>query len=183
VARVAESTHLLRDGAEIAIRVADERDARALLLLLREVLEDGAGQVSLAEEAQDDVYEERARIAAFRDLPADLLLVAWAGDLPVGMVDLRAGRRRRQAHKGTLGISVRPGWRGRGIGSLLLGRLVTWAEGHPDLEKVALNVLADNAAARALYAKHGFVEEGRRPREIKRGEGDYVDDLLLYRFV
>jgi ribosomal protein S18 acetylase RimI-like enzyme len=180
---VETSTHRLPDGAEVLLRVATEDDARQMLLLTIAVLEDGAGQVAVAEEAPDDLHEERARIIGLREHPGDLILGAWSGEQAVGMVDFRAGRRRRQAHRGILGISTLPGWRGRGDGSLLLERLLRWAEAHPTLEKVALQVLADNEAALALYRKYGFVEEGRRPREIKRGEGDYVDDILMYRVV
>jgi RimJ/RimL family protein N-acetyltransferase len=180
---VEPSFHRLRDGAEVTLRVGEEADARQLLLLVIAVNEDGMGQVAVAEEAPDDLHAERARIASFREHPNDLLIAAFAGDRVVGMVDFKAGRRQRQVHRGTLGISTLPGWRGRGLGSLLLGTLVAWAEARPTLEKLALNVLADNPQAIALYRKFGFVEEGRRPREIKRGDGDYVDDILMYRFV
>jgi ribosomal protein S18 acetylase RimI-like enzyme len=37
--------------------------------------------------------------------------------------------------------------------------------------------------AMGLYRKLGFVEEGRRPRELKLGPEHYIDEILMYRFV
>ena len=45
---------------------------------------------------------------------------------------------------------------------------------------MSLDVAADNEAARALYAKLGFAEVGRRPRYYRRPEGD-ADALILRR--
>ena len=44
-----------------------------------------------------------------------------------------------------------------------------------------LEVAADNAAARALYAADGWTETGRRPGYYPRGEHPAVDALLLTR--
>jgi RimJ/RimL family protein N-acetyltransferase len=49
--------------------------------------------------------------------------------------------------------------------------------------ETGLAVFATNARAIGLYRKLGFVEEGRRPREVKFGADQYVDDILMYRFV
>ena len=56
-------------------------------------------------------------------------------------------RRKRLAHGGSFGMGVHPDWRGRGIGEALLRGLLDWAQANPQIEKVSLAVLADNAAA------------------------------------
>jgi ribosomal-protein-alanine N-acetyltransferase len=48
-------------------------------------------------------------------------------------------------------------------------------QGRPS---AVLEVAADNAAARALYARAGFVAVGHRPRYYRRG-GAAVDALIL----
>jgi len=43
--------------------------------------------------------------------------------------------------------------------------------------------MASNAGAIALYRKHGFIEEGRRYKEILFEDGTFDDDLSMYQFV
>lgn len=65
-------------------------------------------------------------------------------------------------------ILTAPWARRRGVGAALLTRfLQACAEGGA--ERVFLEVRADNAAAIALYGRHGFVERGRRPRYYRDG--------------
>ena len=45
--------------------------------------------------------------------------------------------------------------------------------------RVFLEVADDNAAARALYARAGFVEAGRRPGYYAGADGERRDALLL----
>jgi ribosomal protein S18 acetylase RimI-like enzyme len=56
-------------------------------------------------------------------------------------------------------------------------------EASPLIEKVCLGVFHDNLPAIGLYRKFGFKEEGRQPRGIKLGPGDYQDVILMYPFV
>ena len=65
----------------------------------------------------------------------------------------------------------------------LLVALITWAEQHPVLEKVCLQVFATNTRAIALYTSLGFKEEGRQRRDVKLETGVYVDVFLMAKFV
>ncbi len=51
-------------------------------------------------------------------------------------------------------ISVRPGYRGRGIASQLLYCLAEWFAAH-DAQRVCVDVEPSNEVARRLYARHG----------------------------
>ena len=44
---------------------------------------------------------------------------------------------------------------------------------------MAIEIFGSIAAARALYARAGFVEAGRRPRYYVRADGSRRDALLL----
>ncbi len=65
----------------------------------------------------------------------------------------------------------------------MLKTLLDWAEKNPLIEKVGLSVFATNTDASRLYRRLDFVEEGRRAKEIKFGPGEYVDEVLMGRFV
>jgi RimJ/RimL family protein N-acetyltransferase len=69
-----------------------------------------------------------------------------------------------------------------GIGRALIQALLDWAAGDPLIEKVTLAVFSTNEHAIALYQTMGFEVEGRCPGDMKIN-GEYVDSILMYRFV
>ncbi len=74
-------------------------------------------------------------------------------------------------------IYVERSQRGRGVGRLLLERLVLKAQ-ELDYHKLVLATLAHNAAGAALYEKVGFRRVGVY-REQGRLDGQWVDVLLM----
>jgi RimJ/RimL family protein N-acetyltransferase len=82
---------------------------------------------------------------------------------------------------GEIGMYVAREWRGRGVGTALMEAATAWALAQ-GLHKLTLSVFPHNAAAIALYRKCGFVEEGRRVKQMRRQSGelwDLVDMGLL----
>jgi ribosomal-protein-alanine N-acetyltransferase len=75
-------------------------------------------------------------------------------------------------------IAVAPEVRGRGIGAVLLGSAVRAARTR-GASAIYLEVRDSNAAARHLYATHGFTEVGRRRRYYRKP----VEDALVLRLV
>ncbi len=67
-----------------------------------------------------------------------------------------------------LRIVVRPAARRQGTGRGLLGRCHR-AFADEGVDRAHLEVREDNVAARALYARHGWIETGRRPRYYSDG--------------
>lgn len=72
-----------------------------------------------------------------------------------------------------LEIAVAPAWRRRGVGDRLLAAVCARADGA-GARLVTLEVRAGNAAARALYARHGFVEVATRRAYYDDGEDGVV---------
>lgn len=79
-----------------------------------------------------------------------------------------------------LTLAVRPGARRRGLGARLVGQGAVAAAAR-GADRLFLEVAEDNAAARALYARAGFVEAGRRPGYYQQADGSRRDALLLAR--
>ena len=83
------------------------------------------------------------------------------------------GRKRR--HVGVVwGMFVAPEARGRGLGHALLAAVLAEVRAWPGLEQLTLTVVPENAAARALYLRHGFRPVGLAPRAL-RDEARYYD--------
>ena len=77
-----------------------------------------------------------------------------------------------------LGMFIADDWRGRGVGSALMEAAIAWAKSSP-AHKIALSLWPHNEAARALYDKFGFVEEGVLRRHYRRQNGELWDAVVM----
>ena len=85
------------------------------------------------------------------------------------------------SHVGELGISCAKEYRGEGVGSLLMQLVIDEAiHAIAQLEIVTLWVFADNALARQMYKKFGFIEFGILPNGVKR-RGKVNDNIQMYK--
>ena len=106
----------------------------------------------------------------------EIFLVAEVDGHVVGSCSIDrvgAGPSSEQAHVGELGILVRKGTRGKGVGTTLLERSL--AEARSRFELVYLTVFSQNQGAQRLYRRFGFSVCGHLPRVVKRG-GQYFDE-------
>jgi RimJ/RimL family protein N-acetyltransferase len=152
----------------VEIRPAEEADRLPMALLFAAVAEERDG---IAAEPPVDVE----RRAAHWHLESTL--VALGDGEIVGILSVDES----SFGFGEIGMFVARDWRGRGVGSALVAAAIDWARAHR-LHKLALSVFPHNEAAIALYRKFGFVEEGRRMKQIRRSNGelwDLVDMGLL----
>lgn len=86
----------------------------------------------------------------------------------------------RRAHVRSLAIGISPQWQGRGLGRLLMQRLLDWADNWGAVLRIELHVHADNAPALALYRQMGFIEEGRHNAYALKN-GRYVQGVSMAR--
>jgi putative acetyltransferase len=123
-----------------------------------------------------------SRVEWFEKLePQGCRLVAVAEGRIVGTAALHvAGTSLRRAHVRMLGIGIAPDFQGRGVGRMLIARLLDWADNWAGVLRVELMVHADNDRAMALYRSMGFEEEGRH-RAYAMKDGRYVDSLSMAR--
>jgi ribosomal protein S18 acetylase RimI-like enzyme len=112
--------------------------------------------------------------------PEDTLVAEIDGRV-VGYATLRAATLPSRAHVVDVnGVAVHPDAAGRGVGRAVIEAAFAEAV-RRGARKVALRVLASNAAARRLYARCGFVEEGVLREEFLL-DGRYVDDVFMARY-
>lgn len=163
----------------LKIREARARDALELVRLRREVLAEGRWFIGRPDEAILDVEQETERIARLASQDNAALWIARVDRVLCGMLLLEPPPFHRTRHVVKLEIMVSGPHRGQGIGRALLTHGQDWVRAHQVVEKIGLNVFADNEAALALYGEAGFVEEGRRVREYRMEDGSRRDDVLL----
>src|SRR5438132_1330044 len=159
---IPDTTAQLKDGTTITIRSARPEDARHMLDHARAVFAEGEFLLSTLDDFRMTEEQEMAWLQANRDDPGNLVIVAEYEGQIIGMLNFHSEERKRVKHHGELGMSVNRAWRDRGVGRALLCTLIAWAEQHPVLEKLCLQVFATNTRAITLYRSLGFKEEGRQ---------------------
>jgi len=107
-------------------------------------------------------------------------LVAVRDAEVVGQLGLDVLRSPRRRHVATLGMGVKASARRTGVGSALLGAAIDLCEKWMNVSRIEIEVYTDNAAALALYRRHGFVIEGTCRRYAFRN-GEYVDVHIMAR--
>lgn len=173
----------LKDNREVTIRSARPEDAAALLEHAHAIFAEREFVLSTLDDFHMTEETEAAWIQMNLDDPGKVAIVAESDGKIIGLLNFYSEERKRVRHHGELGMSVHKAWRDKGVGRALLRTLIAWAEQHPVLEKVCLQVFATNTRAIALYTSLGFREEGRQVRDVKLESGEYVDVFLMGRFV
>jgi len=77
-----------------------------------------------------------------------------------------------------IGADLHEGSRGKGLGYLAYKEFIDFLFKNIKLHKISLEVLETNGIAMKLYKKLGFIEEGRKREEIKKG-GLYFDSVIM----
>jgi RimJ/RimL family protein N-acetyltransferase len=94
--------------------------------------------------------------------------VTWAGRCGSGVLDL--------------GMTVAPERRRQGIGARLLEACIEFGK-TAGAHKITLQVWPHNDAARALYRRYGFEEEGYLRRHWRRKNGELWDAVVMGLFL
>ena len=140
----------------IAYRAAESSDAAQLLEYLKQVGDE-----------TDNLSFGAAGIPFTLEQEAALL------EKIVGNACVDGSANARLRHRRSLAISVLRDYWGRGVGTGLMERMLTFAR-ESGAELVSLEVRSDNERAKALYRKFGFVSFGTFPKYFKIG-GQFFD--------
>ena len=168
-ARIPETVHTTTDNRSFCVRQARREDAAAALRYIEAFFEEPDLSVTYSPGEFALSAAEEEQFIQSHEAPGALLLFALCEEEVIGSLGFQAGKLARTRHAGTLGVSVAREWRGVGVGSVLIGRLVAWAREHAEIERVGLEVFATNPRAYQLYRRFGFQEEGRRRGAIRMG--------------
>lgn len=81
-----------------------------------------------------------------------------------------------RGHSVSLALNVSKEFRNQGVGRALLRHTLRWASVRPAVERIELEVTANNPGAIHLYESAGFRVEGVRSHALKKG--DLVLDIV-----
>jgi RimJ/RimL family protein N-acetyltransferase len=161
------------------IRPADPSDAEQLARLADAVSSEPEGWlISIAGEWRSP-SDERRYLKALRRYPHAAVFVAEGDDgVLVGRLSVGRDQHPASAHVADVGLMVAKSARRQGVGRALLEAAIGWARGA-SVRKLELHVFPWNEAAIALYESCGFEREGYRRQHYRRGDGEFVDAILM----
>lgn len=160
------------------VRPATEGDIGAICEIYNQGIADRVATLETDRRTPD----ERRQWLAARS-PRHPVIVAQAPDgAVVGWGSLNVfNARAAYRFVADLSVYVERGWRGRGVGSALLARLVELAREH-GYHKMVLSAFPTNEAGLALYEKFGFRTVGIY-REQGLLDGRWVDTIIMERLL
>jgi len=106
-----------------------------------------------------------------------------SGELVVGDCSMSRSDRVKFGHVARLGIGIREGWRGAGLGRMMMEAAIEAARKDPAVLRLELLVFAKNEIARNLYRSVGFIEEGANVRSVRQPDGSFDDDVNMAMWV
>jgi ribosomal protein S18 acetylase RimI-like enzyme len=156
----------------VSIRAAESGDVDQLLALFDEVA--GERKWIATEPGFDRGRYRESWLAIISGASSGAIFVACDGSDVVGSLSIYL----TQNGDHQLGMLVKQGRRGEGIGTALLVETLTWAMQNK-VPALSLGVFPHNKAAIHLYEKMGFVRVGYRDRQMKRPTGETWDVLIM----
>ncbi|HLX77731.1 MAG TPA: GNAT family protein [Acidimicrobiales bacterium] len=155
---------------EIVVRPSTPADFDSWFALFEAVAAEGTW---IGRESPLDQEDRRQAFRRLLESDEAVTLVAESDDQFVGVLGMEVRHGLAE-----FGMMVDARWRGRGVGAALVQGAIAWASEH-GAHKIFLVVWPHNAAARALYKKFGFEQEGTFRRHYRRRNGELWDAIQM----
>ena len=173
------SEYTVCDGRTLILRDPTLDDAQELIDFLKVVgsetdflLADENGIEGLTLEGEKDW------ITTTLTAPNTKMFVGTVDGEIMLVCDVRAAARKRVAHIGGIGISIKRDFWHLGAGSIAMQAMIDFAKSTCALRSLSLEVREGNERAIALYKRFGFVEIGRHKARVNV-RGTYYDEILM----
>ena len=128
---------------------------------------------------KEEIAESAKRWISFYQAKSSI--TALINEVPIGIATLYLQPYIKLRHQCEMGIFVGRGYRNKGIGSLLMNKIIEKAKNDFKIELLQLQVTDHNPAIR-LYKRFGFKEYGRQTHWAKVDDR-YTGRVLMERFL
>ncbi len=181
--KIEEEIITLKDGRELILRSAEEKDAKAMLDYIVKTAEETHFLVRYPEEIGMDIEREKKVIKDNLDAEDAAWFTVFDGERVVGNCSISRHRNHiKLRHRCDFAIALEQAYCGCGLGTLLMTKAIDMAK-KLGFEQMELGVYADNEKGIALYKKMGFEEMGRFLKAYKLKDGTYIDEINMVLFL
>lgn len=165
-------TFIAKDGRKVVLRPPKWEDLEGLMEYINSLVDEKAEIVLTKKVTREEEAEWLAKRLISIDKSDVIHVVAEVnGEVVAGA---EVGKQKyRMSHVGMLGIGIKSGFRGIGIGTVIMKTLIEESR-KAGLKVLVLDVFDTNNIAKELYEKMGFKEAGKIPKGICKN-GKYID--------
>jgi ribosomal protein S18 acetylase RimI-like enzyme len=155
----------------------DIKKAKNFIVFMNSLIDEDAKirtnkKINLAEEKQFI----KSTLLGIKNKSVIYLIGECGGEvISTSRVQLAGGRKN---HIGVLGIMIKNGYRGLGIGTYLMGQMVELAKKELKASMLELTVYQGNNLAMKLYKKMGFKQVARLPKYVQY-KGRLIDEYIM----
>lgn len=168
----------LKNGQVALLRNGTAADGSAAFEVFNQTHAETDYLLSYSDENSLDAAQEADFLQEKSQSANEIEIIAIVDGRVVGIAGIEAvGSKYKLRHRAEFGISVLREYWGLGLGRALTRACIQCAR-EAGYSQIELNVVAENAAAIALYTKEGFVEYGCNPRGFNSRLSGYQE--LVY---
>ena len=168
-------------GKKLTIEPLGAKDlkcAKEYADFINDLIEEGAKLLMNVKQTLKDEKNWVKNVVSKTKKREKVFLIARDGKKIVGNVSFEMMTYRKN-HIARMGIAIRQGYRGAGLGKYLMTEIIKLAKKHlkPTPKQFQLEVYANNTPAIALYKKMGFKIVAKIPKQIQyKGKliGEYI---------
>jgi RimJ/RimL family protein N-acetyltransferase len=165
-----------KDGRKVILRTLKWEDLDDLLDFINSLVEEGANILRTEKVSRIEEIEWLSRILTRMEKGEVFCVAAEVDGRVVANSEIIMGTGYSR-HVGFIGIAIKKGFRGIGIGTEMMKALEEHAR-KIGLKVLTLSVFANNQHAINLYKKMGFVETGLVPKRFFK-DGAYIDEIIM----
>lgn len=170
-----------KDGKTYVIKSPTEHEVEALREFMIEVAETSPYILSTPESFRQKKVESQIKwIQESAASDKSIIMALYEGDKMRGLCDAWSYPDIKRQHRASLGISLHPDTRGKGIGTHLMKVLIEAMKTFAGIKIIELDVMTNNKAALHMYEKMGFKHGGRFPNAYLLPTGEISDNLKMY---
>ena len=168
------------DGEDIVITNPTREDAGEMLDFLKcvfgetEFLLRYPDEMNLTVEEEGDILEKRL------EDEHSVLFALKVGNRIIAAANVSGNSKKKIRHIGTIGISIRKEYWGKGLGTKMFEKIIEWAD-EKEILRLDLQVNINNERGVALYKRFGFRIEGTIKMATKLSDGTFSDEYMMAR--
>ena len=167
-------TFKARDGQKVTLRAPRWSDLDDMLEFINSLVDESAPILKDTKMTREGEVDWLARLLSRLEKDQIVVVAAEVDGRFVGQSEV-SPKMGRSGHVGVLGISLKEGYRGIGIGTELM-REVEHQAPRLGIEVITLDLFASNARGLHLYEKMGYREVGRVPR----GQRNEIKPVFIF---